>query len=269
MINSNKLNIKLSSMSLHWNNPRGNDFAPWLEKVKSIGYDGVTCFPEAGLDTFLDKPAVLNGLLKNAGIELAAVAIQLNEKEDVFNQVLDLMNETGSENLVCIVHGANDKTPETYKQYAETINRIGEITLKRGIYSHLHNNSDSIVRNFTDWKQMLPLIDPSKVFFMADTGHATKDFDEKPYSERAISFLNEHWDKIRYLEFKDFNDITDLDTPLGEGFCDYPGIFSLMKERGYSGWITIEQNQNNGLSLGRSPELCAQISLDYVRNGLV
>ncbi len=33
-----------------------------------------------------------------------------------------------------------------------------------------------------------------------------------------------------------------LNIPLGEGYCDYDRIFTLMRERGYAGWITVEQN---------------------------
>ena len=46
--------------------------------------------------------------------------------------IMDLLNETGSKLLACIVHGAKDKTPELYKHYAETLNSIGERTLARG-----------------------------------------------------------------------------------------------------------------------------------------
>ena len=263
-----KLDVKWASMSLHWNNPIGDRFEPWLGAVKSVGYDGVSCFAEIVTDPFCDKASSLNQALKNTGTELASIAIQLNDTEEMFERTMNLMNETGCENLICIAHGANDKTPELYKHYAGLFNNIAEKSFARGICSHLHNNSDSIVRNFTDWSRMMPLIDWNKAFFMADTGHATKDFDEKPHSECAVSFLDEHWDKLHYLEFKDFNEVTDLDTPLGEGFCDYPGIFDIMKERGYTGWITIEQNQNSGLSLGRSPEECARISREFVRSGL-
>ena len=263
-----KLDIKWASMSLHWNNPTGDDFEPWLEKVKSLGYDGVTCFSDMGLEYFLSKPAALSQMLKNTGMSLAAVDFQLNTASTLLNPVMDLMNAAGCEQLVCIVHGVKDKTSDSYAAYADSLNGVAEYTLARGICTHLHNNSDSIGRNLTDWRHLMPLIDWNYVFFMADTGHATKDFDELPYRERAAAFLDANWDKLHLLEFKDYNEITDLDTPLGEGLCDFGAIFSMMKNRGYTGWITLEQNQNNDLSLGRSPEECARISREFVRAGL-
>ena len=267
-IGNKKVDIKLSSMSLHWNNPRGGDFEPWLEKVKAVGYDGITCFADIGLDEYLGKAAELKRALDNTGLKLAAVDFQLAAGMEALQRVLDLMNGVDSDLLVCIVHGARDKTPELYKRYADEMNEIGGICQKRGIRAHLHNNTDSIGRNITDWQKLVPLLDFSKVFLMLDTGHATKDFDELPFERRAAKFIDDNWQRLGYLELKDFNQTTDLDTPLGEGFCDLKAIFSMILERGYTGWITLEQNQNNGLSLGRSPELCAKISLEYARKGL-
>ena len=262
-----KVDIKFASMSLHWNNPEGDDFEPWLNKVKSIGYDGITCFSE-GLECFRDKPSELRRMLDNAGLKLTAVDFQLADSPENLVRMLDLMGAVDSSLFVVIVHKASIKTPELYKYYADRLNQIGEISLKRGIRTHLHNNSDSIGRNMTDWQMLMPLLDFNKVFFMADTGHVTKDFDELPLQERAVKFINDYWDKLSYLELKDYNEKTDLDTPLGEGLCDLKAIFGMIKERGYTGWITLEQNQNNGLSLGRSPELCAEISLEYARKML-
>ena len=262
-----KVDIKFASMSLHWNNPAGDAFEPWLANVKKLGYDGVTCFAE-GLACYFDKPAELKGMLNNTGVKLAAVDFQLTDSPENLVRVLDLMNEVGSDIFVAIVHKANIKTPEVYKIYADRINQVGEVTLKRGIRTHFHNNSDSIGRDLTDWQKLIPLLDSSKVFLMLDTGHATKDFDEVPHKERAAKFINDNWEKLSYLELKDYNENTDLDTPLGEGLCDLDGIFGMIRDRGYTGWITLEQNQNKGLSLGRSPELCAQISLEYARKRL-
>jgi len=263
-----KVEIKLSSMSLHWNNPTGKDFEPWLEKVKALGYDGVTCFSDMGLEYFLDKPAELRRMLNNSGLKLAAVDFQLDDTPEALEHILDLMNTVDSNLFVAIVHGAHDKNSDLYKHYADKMNSLGEKCLKRGIKAHLHNNSDSIGRNINDWQMLIPLLDFSRVFLMLDTGHATKDFDELPHNIRASKFIDDNWQKLSYLELKDYNEITDLDTPLGEGLCDLDAIYSMILERGYTGWITLEQNQNKGLSLGRSPELCAEISIKHIRKGL-
>ena len=70
------------------------------------------------------------------------------------------------------------------------------------------------------------------------------------------------------MEFKDWSERTDLNTPLGEGHTDFDSVFGLMRERGYSGWITVEQNGNDGSSLGRTPSECARISREFLRSRL-
>jgi|GEM_PF-1710883 len=265
MAGDQKLDILWASMSLHWGNPVGDAFEPWLKRAKAAGYDGVTCFSSPGLHSFFGKEALLTRNLKNTGMQLAAVDIQLDAPPDEFDRVMDVMNAVDCKLLVAIVHGAHDKTPDLYKRYAERINQAGLHASERGIRAHLHNNSDSIGRNAADWRALMPLIDWNHVYLMADTGHMTKDFDEGLPAERAYKFLSDNWDKLHYLEFKDYSETADLNAPLGEGLCDYAHIFALMRERGYSGWITIEQN---GLPPGRGAEECARASRAFVRGGL-
>ena len=59
-------------------------------------------------------------------------------------------------------------------------------------------------------------------------------------SVQAVRFLEKYWDRIDYLEFKDWHPDTDLSTCVGEGECDWPAVFALLQDRSYRGWITIE-----------------------------
>ena len=103
---------------------------------------------------------------------------------------------------------------------------------------------------------------------MCDLGYASRDFIEFSMAQRAIHFLQTYWDRIDFIEFKDFNDETELNTPIGEGLCDWQAVFAFLQEKQYSGWITVEQNGHEGLSKGRSPLECATISRDFIRRGL-
>src|SRR5512133_2966647 len=98
-----KLDIKWASMSLHWNNPTGDDFEPFLEQAKKAGYEGVTCFAFMGLEWLLDKTKVLSQMLRNTGMELAAIDLPLDTRPDDYQRVMDLMEETGCRQMVCII----------------------------------------------------------------------------------------------------------------------------------------------------------------------
>src|SRR5450830_1871853 len=95
-ISDKKLDIKWASMSLHWNNPTGDDFEPFLEQAKKAGYDGVTCF------AFI-------------GMELAAIDMPLDTKPEDYERVMNLMEETKCQQMVCIIRVKE----KTYQPYAD------------------------------------------------------------------------------------------------------------------------------------------------------
>lgn len=256
--------IRFAAMSITWNNPVGEDFIPWLADVKEAGYEGISCF--AGkLDEFMDHPSGLKEQLEKLGLALASVSAVLNEDFARYRQVLSFMKEVGCSILVCIDPAGTEKQ---YAKYAELLNQIGGLAAQDGIQVFYHNHTDSVGETYSDMEQLIALLDPDRVSLMLDTGHATKDFVEFPYEERAVRFLEAYWERIRFMEWKDWNETTGLNTPLGEGYTDYDRIFALIRQRGYSGWVTIEQNGNEGWSRGRSPSACAALSRRFVREKL-
>ena len=148
------------------------------------------------------------------------------------------------------------------------MNQIGEKAKQYQVHAHFHNNTGSVGETFSDMEKMIAEIDFDKVSLMLDVGHATKDFEELPYKERAVHFLEKYWDKIHYMEFKDWNQSMDLNIPLGEGEADYQRIFRMIREFGYKVWITVEQNSQDVWSLNRSPLTCAKLSREFIRRNL-
>ena len=54
-------------------------------------------------------------------------------------------------------------------------------------------------------------------------------------------------------------------TEAGPGECNYKNVFSILKEKNYSGWITVEQNGPMGRKTARE---CAKASREFIRQGL-
>lgn len=266
MTSSPALDIQLAAMSLGWGNPTGADFVPWLREVKRAGYIGVTGF--AGNDDFgwtwdmVNNPKRFADQLKSEGLALASVDISLHMIAlDEAQRVCDFMQALDCDILV----GTNKWRDRDYGEFADWLNQIGTIARQRGIRLYFHNNTAGMGETRAEVEQVLSLVDRSLVHAMVDLGHATKDFAAQPVAERAIRFLRDHWDEIDFIEFKDWHSETDLNTPVGEGMCDYPAVFDLLKSRGYSGWIVVEQNDT---SRGRSATECAAISREAIRQGL-
>ncbi|MFW6368493.1 MAG: sugar phosphate isomerase/epimerase family protein [Spirochaetota bacterium] len=257
--------VKLAVMHLTWNIPVNDDFVPWLEEVKAAGYDGITSFSHWGLDSFIDRPKELGELLDDHGLELAAVDIHLDKAYDEYKRVFEFMQALECRLMVCIDPSGDDRDS---KKYAAMLNAIGEMALDFDVQVHYHNHTNSVGETLTDVEKLMSELDFTKVSLMLDVGHATKDFAELEPPGRAAHFLEKHWDQLNYLELKDWSPETDLNTPLGEGVTDYRRIFELMRKRGYRGWLTVEQNGNDGLSKGRSPLTCAKISREFIRENL-
>jgi len=260
------IRLQVAAMSLNWNNPTGADFGPWLDEVKEAGYDGITGFASSSLEPFLDRPLELKRMLDERGLQLASVDVHYRAELDYYRKVCEFMAANGCENLAYIDPKGG---PKAFDELGAWLNEIGAISLTYGIRTMYHNHTRGIGETYADLVRVHASVDPEKVFMMLDLGHATKDFVDVPDAgERAVSFLRNHWERIRFMEFKDWNETTDLNTPVGEGRCDYNAVFALMKARGYDGWVLVEQNGNEGWSLGRSPLACAKQSLAFIRRGL-
>ena len=258
-----EVDIRVAVQSLAWGNPKGDAFVRWLDEVVEGGYEGISCFARDMIG-FHDHPAVLRDLLETRNLGLAALTGFVSDDLETMEQNMRFMAALGAKHLAC----TDFDTELTRRQGADKLNEAGKRSKQYGVNVYYHNHDGGIAGSLTELNELMGMLDFNEVHLMLDVGHATQDFVELPAAERAITFLRNHWDRIEYLEFKDYNDITKLNTPVGEGLADYPAIFELIKTRGYHTWITVEQNGHTGWSLGRSPLETAKISREYIRRGL-
>lgn len=253
--------IKLAAMSLGWGNPSGEGLVPFLKEVKAAGYEGVAGFADVGWDGYIDQPAEFSRLLADEGLSLANLDVKTHRDLAQYQRICSFMAELGCRHLVCL--GGVGTVVDDYAALGPVLERIGEASLEFGVRTVYHNGRTR--ESFSNMETVLANSDPEKVFAMCDTGHATRDFVELPRVERAASFMEKYWERLDFIEFKDWHPETELNTPVGEGLCGWEAVFALIKEKGYSGWITVEQN---GLSRGRSASECARISRQFIHEGL-
>jgi len=262
------VNIKIAAISLMWRNPVGEDFVPWLKEVKAAGYDGVAGFPNWGWQDYIDDPGVLGRMLSDQGLALANLAVvgvdpRKHKGFDLYHKVCGFMANLGSHHLVCV--GGKGREDSDFTALGALLNDIGEIALQYGIRASYHHHTDNTGETFTQMERLLSETDPQKFFVMSDIGHATKDFVEFPVEKRALAFLEKYWERMDFIEFKDWHPEMDLDVVLGQGMTNYPAVFDLLKRKKYSGWITVEQNHP---SPGKTAFECARLSREFIRKGL-
>lgn len=258
---SGDLSIRLATMSLGWGNPSGEDLVPFLKAAKVAGYDGVAGFADTEWSEYMDQPEQFRRWLADEGLFLASLDAKTHKDLDQYRRICNFMADLGCRHLVCL--GGVGTVVEDYTALGPVLERIGEIALEYGVRLVYHNGRTR--ESFSDMETVLGNSDPEKVFAMCDTGHATRDFVELPQAERAALFMEKYWERLDFIEFKDWHPDTDLNTPVGEGLCGWEGVFALIKKKRYSDWITVEQN---GLSRGLSALECARISRQFIHNGL-
>lgn len=199
-------------MELGWNNPQGDDIPAFFSEVRSAGYEGVSGFEHQGWEPYLDRPAEFGRMLDAEGLAVASMDIETGADYDLVRRTCAFMAELGSEILVCL--GGKGTAADTYESLAPVLNAIGRISNEHGIRTHYHNGRTR--EPIADMETVYDHVDPSLVYRMCDTGHATRDFLEiESPSERAPYFLSKHWDQMGFVEFKDWREDTGLDTPVG------------------------------------------------------
>jgi len=252
--------IRLASHAISWNIPRGDRVETWLDEVSAAGFEGIAIFGMQVQD-WLDDYETFARLLAQRGLELAAVTCFLGDSAEEAERVMQFMARAGAVHLA-FTDFFTDLTPQ---EAADILNERGRTAQQYGVRVYYHNHTGGVGETREQLEQVMARVDRDVVHFMLDVGHATKDFDDSAPERRAGDFLTDHWGQIEFMEFKDWNEVTDLNTPLGEGHADYDRIAGLLAGGQYSGWLVVEQNGNDGLSRGRGALECAQISRAFLR----
>lgn len=259
---SHKQNIKLACMSLMWGAvDTVYKATAWLDDTAAAGYEGVATFDRFLLQ--LTDEMDFERTISDRGLQLASVDIQIQRDFDRLKQVCEIMQKFGARHLVTI--GGLAQRGADMNEIAELLDQMGEIALTYGVRACYHNHTDHTGETLEETEALVGLTDPTKFFGFLDVGHATKDFLGHPVEERAAIFLQRNWERIDFIEFKDWTEEHNLNTEVGAGECNYDGVFSILKEKNYTGWITVEQNGPTG---DKTALECAKASRDFIRQGL-
>ena len=142
-------------------------------------------------------------------------------------------------------------TDAEFRQFADTLNRVGEITLQEGVRSCFHNHVGSVIETQDEIERLLSLVDPELLFLGPDTGHlAWAGVD-------VVGFCRQYADRIKTIHVKDINAAVlqrgqkegwdygtfarnGLFAELGEGCVDLKATFDVLLAAGFCGWAIVE-----------------------------
>jgi inosose dehydratase len=140
---------------------------------------------------------------------------------------------------------------EAYCQFADTLNRVGEITLKNGVRTCFHSHVGSHIETREEIDRLMSLVDPALVFQGVDIGHLAWSGAD------PVQFCRDYANQIKAVHIKDINpkilqqgisEGWDYQTfsdrgifaEICEGFVDFPSVFEVLRETNYQGWIVVE-----------------------------
>lgn len=169
---------------------------------------------------------------------------------------------------------SEDALPEAgFRQCAESLNRIGEVTLREGVSACFHNHVGSPIETREEIDRLFALIDRGLVFQGPDLGHLAWAGGD------AVQFCRDYAASIKTLHVKDIDPAVrargvaagwDYATfsaegvfvELGEGMVDLRGSLAALADAGFAGWLIVETD----VTRKATPLESATISRAYLRD---
>lgn len=146
-------------------------------------------------------------------------------------------------------------SPERYRDMLENIRIICTIAKEYDVRPVLHPHAGGYIEFADEIRQIARDVPYELSGFVFDTGHLYyAGMDPE-------TWIREFIDRIDYIHFKDVNkEIYDemmaieidffeacakgVMCPIGSGVIDYAGINKALREIGYNGWVTVEQERD-------------------------
>ena len=252
--------------------PRNPTWETVLKECAEAGYKGIELGP---IGFMPEDPAELANALKKYDLELTAgVLYQPFHDPEAFEELLDKAHRTcralkahGANQLVLIDSISERRAPSAgrpdeavkmdsteWSAFVERIRTVAKLgTDEYGLTVSIHSHSAGFVDYLPELEQLLKEIGPEHLKLCVDTGHQTyAGFD-------PVDFMTRHFDRLAYVHFKDIDPAVKAEVirnrtgfydacgqgifcNLGKGEVNFDAVKQLLTERGYNGWITVEQD---------------------------
>ena len=236
-----------------------------MDTIAEMGWDGFE-FAGRGLWVYYDRPEPFRGTLAAKGLELSSVytACSFADQEAIetelryVREAADFCAALGVETILIDGGRKTDAagTEADHRRVASAANRMGEMARERGCTCSWHQHWGTLFEYPEAFERLMALTDPQLVRFTPDTAQLTLGgFD-------LMEVFTRYLDRIHYVHFKDLGPDRRF-TELGRGVVDFGGVWSILSEAGYSGWIVVDLDYTSLL-----PEESCRINKDYLNNTL-
>ena len=239
-----------------------------LESVKLIakyGLPGVEPY-RGHLMAWLDKPQALKELLDEYGIRLITASNggpgqstefidRSKRQETIADHVAfcrDFLKVFGCTHFKINMGSRPEHatTADEIKAIAETVTELGKRTLEMGVKIAPHPHIWGPIERPEEVRALLDQTDPAIVSWIPDTAQLNLGGGD------PVQLIADYYDRLAAIHWKDskasYRGYTGptptkemhaaeiLYKDLGAGGVDHPAIWTMLKERGYNGWITLD-----------------------------
>ncbi|HTG70114.1 MAG TPA: sugar phosphate isomerase/epimerase [Candidatus Udaeobacter sp.] len=150
----------------------------------------------------------------------------------------------GSE-LIVFCHGVSRSkvTAEHIRKYADVLSGLGQEAQQHGLKLSLHHHYDQPVMYREDFDIFFDRVREGTVGLTIDTAHLVKSgFADSTELIRSFKSVIDNYH---------MKDIADGEWQiLGRGKIAFPQIFEAIKDSGYSGWVSADEESGGGIDEG-------------------
>ena len=162
-----------------------------------------------------------------------------------------------------------------WKTFAEGAERVAHaVKDKYGMRTVFHHHCAGYLETPDEVAKLMELTNPDLLGLCLDMGHYAFG------GGNPVEALKKYYDRIWHVHFKDFDPkVGQADREnnydyfksveqgvfceLGNGNVDFESIVSILNEKGYDGWIVVEQDVLPGMG---SPKKCAAHNRKYIKS---
>ncbi|MCW8129058.1 MAG: sugar phosphate isomerase/epimerase [Planctomycetota bacterium] len=144
--------------------------------------------------------------------------------------------------ILCLSEPRDGQTAETLRANARSLSELGREALDAGTKLSLHNHADQPVMTRADAEVFFEAAAPGTVGLTVDTAHFAKG-GERDLAGIVRAFRG----VIDNFHVKDFDG--ERFRMLGEGAIDFAPLFAAIRETGYDGWISADEESGAELGL--------------------
>ncbi len=214
----------------------------------------------------------------DAGIELALKTAELMFTAGYKDAFIVLADENGS--VEERTQNAGRITPEKgltdeqWKTFAAGAEKVAKAVKDQfGMRTVFHHHCAGYVETPAEIDRLMELTDPALLGLCLDMGHFAFG------GGNPVEALAKYYNRIWHVHFKDFDPKVGqaavqnkydyfksveegVFCELGKGAVDFQSIVKILNEKGYDGWIVVEQDVLPGMG---SPKKCAANNRQYIK----